>query len=402
MMNLKLNLIGACAISTMMMPTVALAVEAQDFANRLQETINSLGSFTIAFDEASMDGNDVVISGFSLSNLPGTDDEQKSMDGKIVFTNVLDTDNGGYWAEQALFEDVDISKDGIRFTVSDIVVEGIELFADPTSNVLNAMKLYQRFSIGPISVDKEGESVFLVDGMSVTAQWNDDDTIMQSDYDIVGIYGDLSKIDEREAQEMLGMLGLTEINASMAGRSTWDLNEGRLTISESSISVENVGRLNISGDILGYTLAFAEKTQQMARDIQKIDAGSSEYEMQNMQMLMSMAADLSFGGLNIRFDDDSITLKIMDLIGEKEDLSRKGIISTVAQILPMALGELNMPELQAEITDAVISFLRDPQSIEIDASPSEAVPFMGLMAVAQNPSIAKDLLGLSVSANQPE
>ncbi len=402
MKNLKLKLISVCAISAMMAPTGALAVDAQDFAERLSETVSTLASFQITFDDAQMDGNNVVINGLNISNFPGTDGDENSIDTNIVFTNVVETEFGGYRADQAQFENIDMNKDGIHLIVSDIVVEGIELFSDSESNVLSMMKLYQRFSVGPISVDVENENVFRVEGMAVTAEWNEDDTVMRSDYDITGIYGNLSKIDETEFQEMISVFDLSEITASMVGRSTWALDEGRLSIAESSITVDKIGRLNITGDIVGYTLALAEKVQQMARDMNELEAGSEQFEMQTLQMLMSLAADLSIDGFNIRFDDDSITYKIMDFIGEEEGLSRKGMISTIAQILPMALSELDMPELQAEITEAVIAFLRDPQSIEIDASPNEAVPVMGLMAVAQNPSIAKDLLGLSVSANQPE
>ncbi|MCF6302330.1 MAG: hypothetical protein L3J13_03885 [Devosiaceae bacterium] len=402
MKNLKLKLISVCAISAMMAPTGALAVDAQDFAERLSETVSTLASFQITFDDAQMDGNNVVINGLNISNFPGTDGDENSIDTNIVFTNVVETEFGGYRADQAQFENIDMNKDGIHLIVSDIVVEGIELFSDSESNVLSMMKLYQRFSVGPISVDVENENVFRVEGMAVTAEWNEDDTVMRSDYDITGIYGNLSKIDETEFQEMISVFDLSEITASMVGRSTWALDEGRFSIEESSITVDKIGRLNITGDIVGYTLALAEKVQQMARDMNELEAGSEQFEMQTLQMLMSLAADLSIDGFNIRFDDDSITYKIMDFIGEEEGLSRKGMISTIAQILPMALSELDMPELQAEITEAVIAFLRDPQSIEIDASPNEAVPVMGLMAVAQNPSIAKDLLGLSVSANQPE
>ena len=223
---------------------------------------------------------------------------------------------------------------------------------------------------------------------------------MQSDYLISGIYGDVSKIEDNDAQEVFATLELSEINASMEGHATWTMADGRLSMPQSFISVENIGRLNIGIDLLGYTLAMIEKGQEMNKIAANADPDQAE--MMAMQMLMGMAADLSFGSFSVRFDDDSLTNKMLDFIGQEEGMSRKGIISTVAEVLPAMLAEFEIPELEAEITDAVVSFLMDPQSLEIKASPAEAVPLMAIMAVAQNPSLAQSMLNVRVIANQPE
>ena len=383
----------------LMLPTSALALDARNFADQLTQTLNSLASITVNFADARVDGDNVIIGGITLDDVPGKDAESKLLETSITFTNVLETAEG-YTANSALFENLDIDKDGIHLVVNDVSIENIKLFSDSATNVLHLMRFYEAINVGNISVAVAGEDVFSIDSMGMTALMNDDNSVMESNYLVSGIYGDISKIDDEEAVEIFGMLGLTELNASMDGHSTWSIEEGIFSMPQSSITVENIGRLNIGMDLAGYTLAFVQKTQDMSKAMAGAD--SDEAEMMGMQMLMAMAADLSFGSLNIRFDDDSLTYNVMDFIAEEEGLSRKGMISTIAQILPAVLGELEIPELQAEITDAVLTFLRDPQSIEIDASPAEPVPFMALMAVAQNPSIAKSMLNLSVSANQPE
>ncbi len=393
------KIIGATCVAALMVPTSALALDAREFADSLSATINAAGSFKITFVDAEMDGNNVVLSGLDVSDLPN-DMNDKVIETSVTFTNVVETGEGGYTADQALFENLDIDKDGIHLVISDMSIDDIRIYSDSATNAMHLMRLYSSIKIGATSVAMDGENVFRIDSTSVTSVWNDDETQMDSNYLIAGIYGDLSKIDDSDAEEILGMLDLTEINATIQGHSTWDIAGGIFSMPESSITIDQIGRLNIGMDLAGYTEAFAQKIQDLSRQMNAAEPEAAD--AMGMQLLLSMAADLSFGSLNIRFDDDSVTNKVMDFIGQEEGLSRKGMISTVAQILPAILGEMEIPELQAEITDAVLTFLRDPQSIEIDASPAEPVPFMALMAVAQNPSIAKSMLNLSITANQPE
>lgn len=393
------KIIGASCVAALMLPTSALALDAREFADSLSATLGSAGSFKIIFVDAALDGNNVVLSGLDVSDLPN-DMDDKVLQTSVTFTNVVETADGGYTADQALFENLDIDKDGVHLTVSDMSIDDIRIFADSATNAMHMMRLYSGIQVGETTVAMDGQNVFSIDAISITSDWNGDETKVDSNYLVSGIYGDLSKIDDSDAEEILGMLDLTEINATIQGRSSWDVSAGVFSVPESSITIDNIGRLNIGMDLAGYTEAFVQKTQDLSR--QMTAAGPEAADAMGMQLLLSMAADLSFGSLNIRFDDDSVTNKIMDFIGEEEGLSRKGMISTIAQILPAMMGQMEMPVLAEEVTDAVLSFLRDPQSIEIDASPSEPIPFMALMAVAQNPSIAKDMLNLSVTANQPE
>ncbi len=400
MKHIGMKLIGATAISALMLPASALALDARDFADKITATISSLASVTISVSDASVDGDNVVLSGWTLSDVPGKDGESKLLETSVTFTNVVATDNGGYTADQALFENLDIDKDDVHLVVSDVSVDGIELYEDSSTNVLHMMRLYSGIQTGLINVAIEGSDVFKIDSISVTAEWNEDDSVMQSDYLVSGIYGDLNQVDDSEAQEFFGMLGITNLIATMEGKSTWTLADGIISVPQSSITIDDIGRLNIGLDLHGYTLEFVEKIQAMSKEM----AGSSadEYEAKSMQFLMGMVSDLSIGRLSIRFDDDGVTDKLLDFFAEDSGMSRKGLISTIGQILPAMLGAMEIPELQVEITDAVMEYLLGPESLEIKAEPTDPVAFMALAAVAQNPSIAKSLLNISVTANQPE
>lgn len=402
MKHMGMKLIGATAICALMLPTSALALDARDFADKMTATISALASITLTVSDAVVEGDNVVLSGWTLSDVQGKDGDSKLLETSVTFTNVIETENGGYTADQALFENLDIDKDGIHLVVSDVSVDGIQLHENSATDVLQMMHLYSGIQTGPINVALEGTDVFKVDSMSLTADWNEDDSVMQSDYLISGIYGDLTQVDDHEAQAFFAMLGLTNLNATMEGKSTWTVEGGIISVPQSSITIDDVGRLNIGLDLHGYTIALIETIQSMSKEMAALGPNSDEYEAKSMQLLMGMAADLSFASLSIRFDDDSVTDKLLDYFANDAGMSRKGLISTIGQILPAMLGAMEIPELQDEISDAVMEYLLAPESLEIKAEPAEPVPFMALAAVAQNPSIAKSLLNISITANQPE
>ncbi len=156
----------------------------------------------------------------------------------------------------------------------------------------------------------------------------------------------------------------------------------------------------ISVDILGYTLELVKSMQEQGKAMQEMDATSSQAEMAGMQLLMSMAAQLSISEMSIRFNDDSLTNNVLDFVAAEQGQSRKGFISMATSILPQLITPLGMPVLQEQVINAATSFLTNPGNIEIRAEPAEPVPFMALFAAAQNPSIANELLNISITANQ--
>ncbi|VAW19541.1 hypothetical protein MNBD_ALPHA11-1873 [hydrothermal vent metagenome] len=393
------RIIGAAAIAAMMLPSGVMAQEARDFADKLSATFKSYSTFEIKFGSAIADGDNIILSDWDIEGVDGSR-AQKILDGTVTFEGVQATANGGYTAERAVFNDIDFTDDGIRLEVRNIFASNIEIFADPDADILDTMMLYQGFSAGPVKVTLEDREVFRIDSIVSTSAINDDRNEYVSNYAISGIYGDLSQIDDSDMNDALKMFDLTEINASMSGDMAWIIDTGLLSIIDSSIDIDGVGELIINADILGYTLELAQSMQEQGKAMQEMDATSSQAEMAGMQLLMSMAAQLSVSDISIRFNDDSVTNNVLDFIAAEQGVSRKGFVTMALSILPSILGPLGMPALQEQVIEAATSFLTNPGNIEIKAEPAEPVPFMALFAATQNPSIANELLNISITANQ--
>jgi hypothetical protein len=110
---------------------------------------------------------------------------------------------------------------------------------------------------------------------------------------------------------------------------------------------------------------------------------------------------LTFHGATIRFDDDSLTGKVLDYVAKQQGMKPQDIANQAKAIVPFLMAQLNNAELTKNVTEAVGAFLDDPQSIEIKASPASPVPFALVMAGAM--ATPKDLpktLGVTVTANE--
>ncbi len=391
----------AVAVAAILLPSSTIAQEARDFADKLSASIKSFTSIDIEFGSAVSEGDNIVLSDWNIEGLEGSGSRaEKILDGTLTFVGVSPTADGGYRAEQAIFSDIDFSDDGIRLEVRDVVVNNIEIFADPDGDILRSMQFYRAIKAGPVRVTMGDREVFRIDEFFSDFVPNKQLSEFSGGYSISGIYGDLSQIDDSDMDDGLKMFDLTEINANMGGDVFWDTKTGLLSFKNSYINIQGMGELIVNADILGYTLELARVMQDQGKAMQEMDPTSSQAEMAGMQFLMSTAEQLSISDISIRFNDDSLTNNLLNFMAADQGVSRKGFVSMAISVLPSALESLGMPALQDQIIEATTSFLTNPVNIEIMAKPAEPVPFMALFSAAQNPSIANELLNISVIANQ--
>ena len=106
-------------------------------------------------------------------------------------------------------------------------------------------------------------------------------------------------------------------------------------------------------------------------------------------------------GCVLRFEDQSITKKILPLIAAMQGMDEATLWSPMpAPSLQLGLAELKNPAFTEKSVAAVNAYLKDPRSITILAKPAQPVTVMQLMPLdPNNPGAAIDQLGVSISAN---
>ncbi len=395
----KLAFATIIGVASLSFPLSALALDARDFADKLSIALSAGAGMNIEFKNASVDGNTITLSdwsspdtayskGVAMANTP------------IVFFDVKETNNGGYSAKRAEFKDIDFTDDDLNFKVNDITVHNILVPVDAEKDLLSYMTLYDEISTGKISVSYEGEEVFKIASTRATNDSNDDRSIFSSIFEINDIFGDLSKIEDEEVRAGLTAFDMTAIEGNMFGDATWTLADGRMKVDELYIDFKNIGRLNMTMDFSGYTLEVLESMMEINKQLAGIDPASPEYEAKNMEMMMYLAAQLSFNEFAISFDDYGVTNKTLDFVAAQQGTTRDKMVPGLAMMAPMFLTQFEVPELQKQVSTAISTYLNDPKNIEIKASPQNPTPIMAFVALVNNPPALLALLNVSVLANQ--
>ena len=391
----------AASLVLVLIPGMALALDANDFATKLSNSLDYNTGFNLSFVDAQADGSSVILTGIAVDGLSSKADELLA-GARITFSNVVETGDGGYTADQAVFDDILVDQDDVTVSVKNISISDIQVFADPGSDVLSSMLLYKGFHLGPVSVAVKGKEMFRLQSADSVLETNNDNSVFEGGFAMRDIHFALDKIDDKQAEMVLGMLQLTSLDALVSGKYVWDTKSGDMSINNLALDVKQIGRLSMSLSVGGYTLDLVQKLQDMARQTRDLKPGSSEANLAEIQLITAMSDELSIKNASVRFDDAGITNALLDFVSQTQGLSKDELISSYSQMNPSILWALGSEELQAKALREILKYLKDPQNIEISASPEEPVPFIALMSISQNPNIADSLLNLDIVANQPQ
>lgn len=117
--------------------------------------------------------------------------------------------------------------------------------------------------------------------------------------------------------------------------------------------------------------------------------------------MLGLPQQLTFHSATLRWDDNSLTNKVVDFAAKSQNMSSDDIRNQAKAIVPFLTAQLNNPELSSAITAAVMKYLDSPQSLEIVAMPAAPVPVAQIAAAGMgNPLDLTKILGVTVKANE--
>lgn len=398
MRHFKLTQVLFAGTAAALLASQAHALDGDDMLKKLGAAYAAYGS-QITYDSATTDDTTVVAKGVKLK----VENTEKPMEvplGDVTFTDVEEADDGGYYAGNVAFQNVDLSKDGSHVTAKDIQIDGLSIPGTPSTDSIDGMILYESAHTGPITVEQDGKRVFQLDKTETNVTVADDSSNIGFDTSLSGLWADLSDVKDPKAQETINKLGLTNINGNIVTKGSWTSATGKIDITEFSIDARDVGKLNILMSMSGYTpqlmKAMQDATKAAASNPDK-KAGDAALGM----TMMGLLQQLSFNSASIRFDDASITKRLLDYFGKEQGVTGEQFAQSLKGMVPIMMAQLNVPDLQNQVSAAVTKFLDDPKSIEIKAAPASPVAAPMIMGAAMGaPQTLPQVLGVSVNANQ--
>ncbi|MEM8572492.1 MAG: hypothetical protein AAGG56_16520 [Pseudomonadota bacterium] len=376
----------------------AIALDEADFAAALTASFAAQGS-SLSFDSVTASGTTVTVSGATLAGLPQPGATAPL--GDWVFEGVRE-DGDGYTAETARFADVDIEDDEVRVTIEGMVLSGLEIPSEEESRAGQNWFTYERAESGPMTFNIQGTDVVSAAALETVMEEAEDGSEISFSAQVSDIAINLEAapgMDPASAATIAG-LGLQQLtgNAMMSG--TWQSDTGTVDIDEYELAFDDVGSLQMTVSVNGYT----SETLRAIQDAQAAMAASPDPEAAAQaygMTMMGLMQSVSLNGASFRFEDASITNRALDYFGQQQGLSGQQLAQAIKAMAPMMLAQQNMPDLQAQVSAALNTFLDDPRSLEAVASPPEPVSMMQLIGMGTAaPAVLPQILGLQITANQ--
>lgn len=374
----------------------AVALDANDFASKLTQAY-ATGGAKLTYDAPIVDGDTITLKNLAL-DVPG--EKQNMKLGDVIFNGVKEDGNGGYNVASATEEEFTISDDEFSFSIKDMTLENLYVPADSTADTMDNLFFYERATTGPLVMTIDGRDMLKMASSETKMSKNSDGSGMSFDARVAGLEVDLSDVKDAQAQQAINGMGYQYLSGDMNINGSWQLKTGEIALTEYALTLNDVGRLDLQLSVSGYTLEFIRGLQKLQEQMAGKDGDAKAQQAMGFAML-GMMQQLTLNGLSIRFDDASLTNKVLEMVASQQGTSREQMVQGLQAMLPFVLGRLKNPEFQKVVTEAVSIYLSDPKNIEIAASPESPLPFAAVAgSVMTAPESLPDVLNVTVKANQ--
>lgn len=387
-------LLAGAALATLASP--AFALDGADLLAKLNATYATSG-VSISSSNVTADGSTVTLEGAQMT---ATGSEAPIKLGTITMEGVEEDGDGGYTVETVSFEDINVTEAETTVTAKDLSISGVSIPGKVVPGTLESLLMYESASTGPVSVAAKGKEVFSMSGMEANVTRMDDDAGLEFDATMSDLKADLTSVEDPKTKEALDKIGLHTLDGKVSMSGSWELASGKLAVDEYAFDFKDVGRLNLSLAFSGYTLDFL-KNMQEALKTAEANPNKEEANAAMGMAMMGLVQQLTFDKASISFEDASITKKLLDYAGSEQGVTGDQMAQSLKGLVPIMIAQLNMPDLQNQISAAVNTYLDDPKSLTISAEPKEPVPFPMIMGAAMGaPQTIPQVLGVTVTANQ--
>ncbi|PCK82228.1 hypothetical protein [Rhizobium sophoriradicis] len=372
----------------------AFALDGADLLKKINAAYEAQGG-TISAEGVDINGTTVTLKNVTVKPTGG----ESLPIGEVTLSGVEEDEEGGYYIEEAAFPDINKTGDGVTVTAQELTLGGISVPATPGGDTLDGMMLYETAHTGPLKVVKDGTEVFSLLQSDMNLTLREDESGFDFDGAFKSMKADLTKTDDPKSKDAIEKLALQHVQGDITMKGAWELGPGTIDVSEIGFDFTNIGKLNLGFKISGYTMAFMKSMQDAMKESEANPNKEQAQQALGLAML-GLMQQLSFEGAQVRFEDASITKRALDYAGTQQNMSGKQMADSLKAMTPIMLAQLNIPELQNAVSAAVNTFLDDPKSLTVKATPEKPVPFPTIVGAAMGaPNTLPQVLGVKVSAN---
>jgi hypothetical protein len=253
-----------------------------------------------------------------------------------------------------------------------------------------SMSIARKITSGEIKVTADGQT-FAAQG--VESSWDGDPVTGagKSTMSVKDIVIPEAAIAMMDPSGQMKALGYSDLTFNISG-------DGEFSVTDSSFGMS--GNATFSGkDMAGLSFSYGASDIPMAV-MTELQAAQKTGRQPDFNMLMPQLMNVSLSKLQVRFEDASITKKVLPILAKMQGMDEAAMVANAGAMMQIGLMHLKSQAFTDQVVGAVNTFLKDPKSITVSLKPAAPVKVQQLMTLdPTNPGAAIDLLGVSVSAN---
>lgn len=395
----------ATSVTALIVAQPALAFEADAVLERFSAVMEYSGS-KVTFGPATVNGDTITVEGATM-DVPGED--PIVFDQTITFSGVAEGSGGNFTIESVSIPDLEVAegskKSQTNVTLKDIKASDIWLPPPGEVTAAHVVQSFGSISTGPLTVITNGTTVLTYDSLLAKYDFGFDSAdvleTVDSTFTIANIQADLEplKAEDPAAAAMIDGLGLQTLQGEVNQTAQWTLADGRMVMDQFLIDFADVGQINSTFDISGFTLPLLEKLSALSATTAAA-ANSEEAEAQAMVTGLELAQALSISGFTLRYDDAGFAQRALKVFADQAGVSTEQYAASLKPMVRMALEQVGIPAIVDLVAPPVEAFLDKPENIELKIAPPTKTSMLILAAGAANPASLIKTLGITLTANQ--
>nr|WP_312968746.1 hypothetical protein [Brucella intermedia] len=372
--------------------SAAMAADANAVAERIKALYAKQGG-ELSFANVQASGSDIVLQGTRIK-LP-TIGEKETAIGDVTLQNVQDAPDGGYSIEQVTVPDLALGREtdkNDKAEMKGLALQHVHIPSEKAKGPLDSIVMYDKLKVDEILFGTPGKDGATVKGFDLSL-----DTTNKAEK--IGYVWTIANIDatfEKGGKNPLAPLDMNTFNGSLTSKGSWSPASGDTSLDQLELEAKELGKINITGSLGGYDLAFLEAVQKTQENMSKADADKDAAGL----AILGLAEQLNLKNLSIRFDNDTLTQKVLDYYAKQQGADGKQLGEQMKMMVPLMATQLKNPEFAQQLKVAADKYFTDPKSLTISASPDQPVTFASIVATASlDPTKIIQLLKISVDAN---
>jgi len=391
----------ACLSSAALLPGLAKADDAPPAVQAFLDNLQRQTSAKPAYESLKADGGNVTITNLTLTKDAKDNDPGLSVKtARVDFTGITDQGNSLWQIGKATFTNTSVQMTGkdaaLSATIPAASAEGWYIRAVPATptpkdELLSSLTFANKMTSGPITINATGQTLTID---SIDTIWNGDPNTGAGKFSLKvnNLAVPQTTVALFDTGSVWKQLGYDGLNFDIA--TDGDLTSNGDTLGYAfnlSLAGRNIGALSLSAAVDNLPVAAYAQMLKDQTAGKGIDFAALSPQLQNV--------DIKGGSL--RFDDASITRKILPLAAAMQGMDEKVLLASIPPTIQLTLVQLQNEALTKQAVDAVTAFLADPKSLMLSIKPAAPMKLSEFNALdPAKPGEAITKLGVSVTANQ--